>query len=110
MLGGTLFEIMFNIVRQWFNAWRLARRRLRYAKIAEWTEQDAKVWAGFLNSPTGAKLDLLSVNLVLDTMQETTTKGGNAFDVGTANGARLTWAHLRMLSATGVTPEDDSNK
>ena len=70
---------------------------------------DAKTFAGFLNSPTGRKLDLLSVNLVLDTLPDAAAKGGSQFDSGVGHGARMTWAKLKMLSATGVTPEDDSN-
>jgi hypothetical protein len=100
---------MFNTVRQWFKAVRLARQRLRYQKTAEWTPADAQAWTAFLRTPAGAKIDLLLVNLVLDTMQESASRGGSAFDSGVAHGARTTWTHLRMLSATGVTPEDDSN-
>jgi hypothetical protein len=101
-------------VRLWLTIWRLMRQPLRYSPEmvvpGQWTEADARAWAGFLRTDSGRKLDVLMVHHVLDQTQEAVTKRGDAYEVGTANGVRQTWVQLKTLSANGAAPEDGSNQ
>lgn len=102
---------MRHILSQTLSILRKLRAALRYdAQAGQWSEADSRVWAAFLRSETGRKLDSGMVHYVLDATQSAVTQKGGPYEVGTANGIRQMWVYLTTLSANGAAPEDGSNQ